>query len=103
MVAEPVAGPFPHFLGEYVSRVVFDVVGEVLFGVNGFIGTCNHAHATPDLADRTPAVCLPEVQVQCTGSDERGDVGRVSVGINSRNKIGKAVQHVAVVNRPVGG
>ena len=66
------------------------------------VGLGDHLHTASHLVDGAAAVLLAEVQVQGAWRDQRGDVRRVTVGVDAGNKIGEAVQHVAVVDRLVG-
>ena len=79
VLAEPVAGAAPHFLGEDVAGAALDVVAEAVGRPGLLVGPGDGLDALADFLDRAAVVELAEVQVQRPRGDQARDVRRVAV------------------------
>src|SRR5688572_19651314 len=102
VASEEILGLAPHRFAENVTCIGFNVVSELFVCVLGLVSTANDFHAAANFVDWTATVQLAEIQMKWARSNESRDIGCVTVPVNSRNEIRKAMQHVFAVDAGVG-
>ena len=98
MLSEERLRSLPHLWREHMARLGLNEEAELVGRSGGLVGSGDRLDTRSDLLDWRAAVGLAEVQVQRAGGDQRGDIGRVAVRQQSRNKVREAVQQPLAVD-----
>src|SRR5262245_57893172 len=88
----------PHRAREHVAGSLFDEQRKLVFGVHRLINLLDCLDTAADVVDRAAAIGFAKVEVERPRGDEGGDVGRVAVLMKAWNEVGKAVQHLLLMN-----
>lgn len=91
VLGEKLLGVGPHFFREHMAGVFLYEGGEVPGGSGLCVGLGDFFDTCTCLLDGCAAIIFTEIQVQCARGDERGDIGRVAVLVNTGDEVGETM------------
>ncbi len=92
----------PHSGGKDMSCVRLDKGTELISGTGLLIGLSEGFDALTCLLDRATAILCAQVQMECSGCDQGGDIRGVTVGVDAWDEIREAMEELGPVNTRVG-
>ena len=89
----------PHGIGQDVAGVRFNVARELLGGIALRIDGGNPFDAKSHFLDWRTTIRFAEIQMQRPRRNQSSDIRRITMRMDPRNEVGKAMQEFGPVNR----